>query len=290
MSDYLTRLVGRAVGVVPSTEPPESRVDAAVAPDGARSDDLEPSELALAPALAARGFASRRLTPGRETDRIVDSPQGKQFHQVRAGAADLAVSQVEPSGRPPARSDDAEVEAAAPARTSDWFKSTPAGKGGAQPGARRAERLAPLPALPAAGSTAIADTERLVGPSDFGAAEMRRSSQAVPREPRSTLHADEGSRPSRRTTVLVRPRLPIASAPPPPVAREAIAAQVAKSPETTAAEGPVDRISETQVSVHIGTFEIKAVSPPPASRPEPPSHPAGFDGYRLMRSYLIRGG
>ena len=295
MSDYLTRLVGRAVGNGARPEPlrrvegsTEQPAPSAEEPSPPGQTD-EPHSSVLGPLRTVYEAGSRRRTGGDRMSQVVDGTFSQPSSDFAATDSDLAIQTVIQGARVSSRSGPAATtppaEAAAVGRRARGRRATPRTIDADQLLLRRGRE--PLDfsgrADEPADDGAIDSTE----PDDIATLDQARPNPAVT-EP--LIRAIESAPTARRDLVPVRPRLPVSASEPKPLAAERSAVGGGRSLARRTRADSVESAEETQVSVHIGTVEIKAVPSPRSSRPEPPAHPAGFDGYRLTRSYFVRGG
>lgn len=311
MSDYLTRLVGRAVGNGALPEPLR-RAEGSTeqpAPSAEESSPTghpdEPYSSVLGPLRTVFEAGSRRRTEGDRLSHVMDETFAQPSNDVAASDSDLAIQTVVQGDRGPSRSGPAattpSAEAARVGRRARARRAAPttidADQALLRPG-RQPFDFSGRPDEPAGDGT-IDSTEPdhiatldQAQPSPAVTEPLTRAIESAPRAPRDpvldlpTLPEPTGG----RVLVPVRPRFPVSASEPKPLAAERSAVRGGRSLARRTRADSVESAEETQVSVHIGTVEIKAVPLPRSSRPEPPAHPAGFDGYRLMRSYFVRGG
>jgi len=220
---------------------------------------------------------------------VVDVTFAQPSSDVAASDSDLAMQSVVQGDRGPSRSSPAattpSAEAARVGRRARGRRATPTTIDADQPLLRPGRQALDFSgrADEPAGDRTIDSTE----PDHIASLDHARPNPAVT-EP--LIRAIESAPTARRDLVPVRPRFPESASEPKPLAAERSAVPGGRSLARRTRADSIESAEETQVSVHIGTVEIKAVPPPRSSGPEPPAHPAGFDGYRLMRSYFVRGG
>lgn len=267
MSGYLARLVGRALG---SGAPPQPIQQVARWSQSDHSDPAgsNPPDEAPVPASSDVGEVEEAVLVGVERDLPSETQLQKE-------------SPARPTRRSP-RIVGSRVER----RPREQPTTTPAsGAAGV------ATRLLAVPELPVS-----LDSEPALGePTKEETAP--RTSPVAP-EPvggrlrlgKPLVSAVMTSSPRAAEAVPVRPRLPAGAGKDKALSPEGVAARAIRQSPNRPGANPAEPTDGAEVEVHIGTVEIKAVPPPRSSRAEPADHPAGFDGYRLMRSYFIRGG
>ena len=295
MSDYLTRLVGRAVGNGALPEPLR-RVEVSTEQQAPSAEESylpgqtdEPHSSVLGPLRTVYEAGSRRRTEGDRMSHVVDVTFAQPSSDVAASDSDLAMQSVVQGDRGPSRSSPAattpSAEAARVGRRARGRRATPTTIDADQPLLRPGRQALDFSgrADEPAGDRTIDSTE----PDHIASLDHARPNPAVT-EP--LIRAIESAPTARRDLVPVRPRFPESASEPKPLAAERSAVPGGRSLARRTRADSIESAEETQVSVHIGTVEIKGVPPPRSSGPEPPAHPAGFDGYRLMRSYFVRGG
>ena len=295
MSDYLTRLVGRAVGNGALPEPLR-RVEVSTEQQAPSAEESylpgqtdEPHSSVLGPLRTVYEAGSRRRTEGDRMSHVVDVTFAQPSSDVAASDSDLAMQSVVQGDRGPSRSSPAattpSAEAARVGRRARGRRATPTTIDADQPLLRPGRQALDFSgrADEPAGDRTIDSRE----PDHIASLDHARPNPAVT-EP--LIRAIESAPTARRDLVPVRPRFPESASEPKPLAAERSAVPGGRSLARRTRADSIESAEETQVSVHIGTVEIKAVPPPRSSGPEPPAHPAGFDGYRLMRSYFVRGG
>jgi len=295
VSDYLTRLVGRAVGNGALPEPLR-RIEVSTEQQAPSAEESylpgqtdEPHSSVLGPLRTVYEAGSRRRTEGDRMSHVVDVTFAQPSSDVAASDSDLAMQSVVQGDRGPSRSSPAattpSAEAARVGRRARGRRATPTTIDADQPLLRPGRQALDFSgrADEPAGDRTIDSTE----PDHIASLDHARPNPAVT-EP--LIRAIESAPTARRDLVPVRPRFPESASEPKPLAAERSAVPGGRSLARRTRADSIESAEETQVSVHIGTVEIKAVPPPRSSGPEPPAHPAGFDGYRLMRSYFVRGG
>jgi hypothetical protein len=146
---------------------------------------------------------------------------------------------------------------------------------------------------PAAVSRAIPSPHPAVRASD----PPRPAVVVVPRRtfgPTPPSPPEEIARPDSHTALAVTPaRAPVAnqSSNPGPALIHLVTPHPGLPPALVVTRRPDADREEDAVHVHIGTLEIRTVSPrePPRSAPAPTPTPVGFDGYDALRTYAASG-